>query len=175
MSTARSVPPGDGAGLPRSICSRLATAVHAWNDSQFCALLRGLNAGEQEKAGTSPAEAEIAPFAERYPDVKSPRSSPVTARSALQDEAEGAQLLVLGSHGRGGFRGMLLGSTSCAAAVRTVPNDGRASAQQVGCLTEFFSPGLTTHGQGRTLFDRKEEEVTEGWGPPKRPRQRKLR
>src|SRR5699024_3676320 len=63
----------------------------------------------------------------------------------------------------------------CAAAVRTVPNDGRASAQQVGCLTEFFSPGLTTHGQGRTLFDRKEEEVTEGWGPPKRPRQRKLR
>ncbi|PZO98752.1 MAG: universal stress protein [Corynebacterium urealyticum] len=90
------------------------TAVHAWNDSQFYASYAGLNAGEQEKAEhIALLKQEIAPFAERYPDVKVTeilaRDRPV---GALQDEAEGAQLLVLGSHGRGGFRGMLLGSTS---------------------------------------------------------------
>mgnify|MGYP001758950260 FL=1 len=31
---------------------------------------------------------------------------------ALVDQAEKAQLLITGSHGRGGFKGMLLGSTS---------------------------------------------------------------
>ncbi|MGV8874497.1 MAG: universal stress protein, partial [Rhodococcus sp. (in: high G+C Gram-positive bacteria)] len=31
---------------------------------------------------------------------------------ALLDHAQGAQLLVIGSHGRGGFPGMMLGSTS---------------------------------------------------------------
>ncbi|MBZ4236557.1 universal stress protein, partial [Mycobacterium tuberculosis] len=37
------------------------------------------------------------------------REGPVRA---LAGAAEGAQLLVTGSHGRGGFKGMLLGSTS---------------------------------------------------------------
>ena len=90
------------------------TAVHAWNDSQFYASYAGLSAGEQEKAEhIELLKKELAPLMERYPDVNVTeviaRERPV---NALQDEAEGAQLLVVGSHGRGGFRGMLLGSTS---------------------------------------------------------------
>lgn len=56
---------------------------------------------------------ELAPFREQYPDVEIEevlsRDRPI---QVLKDAAEGSQLLVLGSHGRGGFRGMLLGSTS---------------------------------------------------------------
>lgn len=55
----------------------------------------------------------LAGFSEKYPDVKVTkivtRDRPVRA---LTDAALGAQLLVVGSHGRGGFKGMLLGSTS---------------------------------------------------------------
>ncbi|GAB3589205.1 universal stress protein [Angustibacter peucedani] len=62
----------------------------------------------------------LAGWRERYPDVEV-RVSVVHAAAvqALLDHAEGAQLLVVGSRGRGGFAGLLLGSVSQALA-RTV-------------------------------------------------------
>ena len=55
----------------------------------------------------------LAGFQDRYPDVVVEK---VVARDrpvrVLSDYAERAQLIVVGSRGRGGFKGMLLGSTS---------------------------------------------------------------
>lgn len=93
-------------------------AVHTWMDMQVQASLAGLAAAQQEwKVVEEEQNAllghRLAGWSEKFPDVKVTR---VVTRDrpvrALCDAAEGAQLLVVGSHGRGGFRGMLLGSTS---------------------------------------------------------------
>lgn len=59
------------------------------------------------------AREKLAPYAGKYPDVQVVEdvrcAHPV---DALTDAAEGADLLVVGSHGRGAFGSMLLGSVS---------------------------------------------------------------
>lgn len=93
-------------------------AVHTWMDMQVQASLAGLSAAQQEWAEVEKEQANLlserlAPLVEKYPEVEVrkiiARDRPVRA---LSESADGAQLLVVGSHGRGGFKGMLLGSTS---------------------------------------------------------------
>lgn len=93
-------------------------AVHTWMDPQVQAAAAGIALSEddwkqleEQQLGT--LSERLAGFADRYPDVTVERS--VTrdrAVRALVAKSENAQLVVVGSHGRGGFAGMVLGSTS---------------------------------------------------------------
>lgn len=55
----------------------------------------------------------IAPIQERYPDLKIAKSVvPGSAVTALTDASHNSDVVVVGSRGRGGFTGLILGSTS---------------------------------------------------------------
>lgn len=87
-------------------------AVHAWMDtSQFA--LEGTDWQIAEDTEAAVFSESLAGWHDQYPDVGVRRvlvkDRPV--RQLLEESAT-AQLLVVGSHGRGGFAGMLLGSTS---------------------------------------------------------------
>lgn len=93
-------------------------AVHTWMDMQVQASMAGLAAAQEqwemvEREQTEMLTERLAPLVEKYPNVQVKkiisRDRPVRT---LVEQSEGAQLLVTGSHGRGGFKGMLLGSTS---------------------------------------------------------------
>ncbi|GAA0927730.1 universal stress protein [Kribbella koreensis] len=93
------------------------TAVMAWHDpvrtgpGDLLPLVYDLDALEQESAAVL-AEA-VAGHAEKYPDVTVRRELVRGhADDVLIDAARSAELLVVGSRGRGAFRGLLLGSTS---------------------------------------------------------------
>ncbi|WP_028851377.1 universal stress protein [Thermocrispum municipale] len=92
-------------------------AVHVWSDtdtSQVFNRTRMMFDWEPiERSAERLLAEQLAGWGEKYPDV------PVQRRivrdrpaHALLEEGEHAQLIVVGSRGRGGFRGLLFGSTS---------------------------------------------------------------
>ena len=92
-------------------------AVHAWTDMTALGVpstnWSPAEWSNHKEAATTRLRAKLAPAREQFPDVEVREvvvADEPTPR--LLDQAEVAQLVVLGSHGHGGFVGMLLGSTS---------------------------------------------------------------
>ncbi len=92
-------------------------AVHAWTDllveTAFAGGAAALDFTPLAQQAEEVLGERLAGWQEKYPDVRVGR---VVVREraarALLRHADRAQLLVVGSRGRGGFRGLLLGSTS---------------------------------------------------------------
>ncbi len=103
-------------------------ALHAWTDAEVPNTSREWTGTTRtswtrlQSAAEETLAERLAGWRERYPDVIVHREVVVNhAAQHLVERSESAQLVVVGSHGRGGFAGMLLGSVSTAVvhAVRT--------------------------------------------------------
>lgn len=89
-------------------------ALHAWSDTGMLDF-PGIDWAAMQSSEDELLAERLAGWQERYPDVRIQRVV-VCDRPARQiiEHAQSAQLVVVGSHGRGGFAGMLLGSVSTA-------------------------------------------------------------
>lgn len=100
------------------------TAVHTWSDIVADGALRPhplqADAAEIDQAERAKLADQVSPWRDKFPDLTIDldvtRGRPVRT---LLDRAEDAQLIVVGCRGRGGFTGMLLGSTSQALIVHS--------------------------------------------------------
>ena len=98
--------------------------VHTWNDIVADGVLRPHplqnDATELDQAERTELADRIGPWRDKYPDLsidlEVTRGRPVRT---LLERGEHAQLIVVGCRGRGGFTGMLLGSTSQALIVHS--------------------------------------------------------
>lgn len=92
-------------------------AVHSWTDPAVLNALAGgtlmADYGMLEEQATAMLAERLAGWRERYPDVRVTRHVVREYPTrALLHFADGARLVVVGSRGRGGFAGLVLGSTS---------------------------------------------------------------
>ena len=91
-------------------------ALHVWSDVGVFPVL-GMDWRDRESEGQEILAERLAGRQEQYPDVRVERLLFCDKPSQwLLEKSEHAQLVVVGSHGRGGFPGMLLGSVSSAVA-----------------------------------------------------------
>lgn len=91
-------------------------AVHVWSDVGVFPIL-GMDWHDRETQAAETLAERLAGWHDRYPDVRVERKLFCDKPSEwLLKESERAQLVVVGSRGRGGFPGMLLGSVSSAVA-----------------------------------------------------------
>lgn len=99
------------------LCDTGLIVVRTWSEMVDHGALRPrfltVDPAESEAVERKSAEEQVAPWRDKYPDVPAEivvrQGRPVRT---LLDLGAGARLLVVGSRGRGGFEGMLLGSTS---------------------------------------------------------------
>jgi nucleotide-binding universal stress UspA family protein len=89
-------------------------ALHAWSDVGVFPIL-GMDWRVYRDQGDEVLGERLAGWQERYPDVQVHRRlvCDVPARWLI-DESKNAQLVVVGSRGRGGYAGLQLGSVSSA-------------------------------------------------------------
>ncbi len=91
-------------------------ALHVWSDVGVFPVL-GMDWRDRESEGEEILSERLAGWQERYPDVRVERLLFCDKPAQwLLKKSEDAQLVVVGSRGRGGFPGMLLGSVSSAVA-----------------------------------------------------------
>ncbi|OBG17525.1 universal stress protein [Mycolicibacterium celeriflavum] len=121
-------------------------AVHAWSDMSGYEL-PGCEVPALRREAEVALGERLAGWQEQYPDVKI-RRVVVMDRPAHQllEQSDSAQLTVLGSHGRGGFAGMLLGSVSSAVAEAA---DGGGARNQTAALV--FAGRFLDSGRGATM------------------------
>jgi nucleotide-binding universal stress UspA family protein len=116
-------------GIDGSPASELATAIafdeasrrrvdlvalHAWTELGVGDVL-GMNWLDMQTSEDAALAERLAGWQEQYPGVNVQRLVVCDhAARTLVEHSEKAQLVVVGSHGRGGFAGMLLGSVSSA-------------------------------------------------------------
>ncbi|RAL31632.1 universal stress protein [Rhodococcus sp. AQ5-07] len=117
--TANSEPAIAEAFESASLRGAALVAVHAWTDVDLATVFQSdpdgvaLNWGAIESGERAVLSESLAGWSEKFADVKVKhvvvRDRPV---HALVSESQHAQLVVVGSRGRGGFTSMMLGSTS---------------------------------------------------------------
>jgi nucleotide-binding universal stress UspA family protein len=91
-------------------------ALHAWSDVGVFPIL-GMDWRTYQVQGEELLAERLAGWQERYPDVQITRRLVCdTPARWLIEESQRAQLVVVGSHGRGGFAGMRLGAVAAAVA-----------------------------------------------------------
>jgi nucleotide-binding universal stress UspA family protein len=93
------------------------TALHAWSDVGVPPPLVNDWWYDLETEAREQLAERLAGWQEKYPDVHVDRRVVCDVPAhALVAESHVSQLVVVGSHGRGGFTGMLLGSVGAAVA-----------------------------------------------------------